>query len=187
MKYAPNIHHRKSIRLRGYDYSSAGMYFITPCVQNRICIFGEIQNGEIILNQFGQIEYDQWYLLPERFPNVDFDEFIVMPNHVHGIIILRNDGATLVVAQNETVDNDIRATVKVATNPTIGDIVGAYKSLVVHHCLEYIKPNCPEKRLGKLWQRNYWEHIIRTDNDYKRIADYIKNNLKKWNNDKLRL
>lgn len=210
-KYNPNIHHRKSIRLKGYDYSQAGAYFITHCVQYRRCVFGKIKNGEMFLNTFGQIANDQWHELPKRFNNIELDEFIVMPNHIHGIIIITEPpvGATLAVAPNTEnavfpnnmvsqnniviINNNIEnndgatinsngATARVA--PTIGNIVGAYKSLVVHHCLEYIKINEPETILGKLWQRNYHEHIIRNEQSYQRISQYIINNPKNWDADK---
>ena len=87
MSYNPIIHHRRSIRLKGYDYSQSGMYFVTLCVENRQSIFGEILNNEMQLNANGQIAYNEWYKLPERFPNIFLDAFQIMPNHVHGIIV----------------------------------------------------------------------------------------------------
>lgn len=88
--YNPNIHHRKSIRLKGYDYSQAGLYFITICVYNRQCLFGEIVNDEMVLNDFGNIAHRHWEKLSERFPNFELDVFQIMPNHMHGIILLTN-------------------------------------------------------------------------------------------------
>jgi putative transposase len=85
-KYNPRIHHRRSIRLKGYDYSQAGWYFITICCQGRICRFGHIENGEIILNEYGQIARDEWMRTTEIRPNVELGEFVIMPNHLHGII-----------------------------------------------------------------------------------------------------
>src|SRR3954453_20292180 len=150
MEYNPQIHHRKSIRLKGYDYSQAGAYFITICCHNRHCVFGEIPVGAGFtpahnkgkphglgqpqgiaptLNDYGKIANDEWQKLPERFSNVELDVFVIMPNHMHGIIVLNeNDGATI----------DNRATARVApTNKTtIGDIVGAYKSVVANECLK---------------------------------------------------
>lgn len=94
-KNNPYIHHRRSIRLKGYDYSQAGLYFITICCQDRICRFGHIENGEMILNAYGKIVYDEWAKLPERFPNFEMDVFQIMPNHMHGIILLNETvGAT---------------------------------------------------------------------------------------------
>jgi len=208
MPYNPNIHHRRSIRLKGYDYSQAGLYFITICCQDKICRFGKIENGEMILNDFGKIAHNEWEKLSERYPNVILDEFQIMPNHVHGIIVLdemptmaaATVGATLAVALNEkpvaqndnavaqnndavALNNDanIRATARVA--PTgVGNVVGAYKSLVANECLDIYKMR--NQRMGKLWQRNYYEHIIRNDNSYQRISNYIMNNPKNWNSDK---
>ena len=103
-KYNPNIHHRRSIRLKGYDYSQAGAYFITICCDYRICRFGEIVDNEMILNEFGQIAYDEWIKLSERFINFDLDVFQIMPNHMHGIIVLNNAvGATLIAVRRMSV------------------------------------------------------------------------------------
>jgi len=186
-KYNPNIHHRRSIRLKGYDYSQAGLYFITICCQDRICRFGQIENGEMILNEYGQIAYDEWVKLLERFPNFELDVFQIMPNHMHGIIALV--GATLAVAQNDSVaqnemivGNDIRAGASPAPTKTVGDIIGAYKSLVANGCLDIFKTK--NETMGKLWQRNYHEHIIRDEQSYHRISEYIINNPENWTDDK---
>lgn len=84
--YNPNTHHRRSIRLKGYDYAQAVLYFITICCQNRICRFGDVVNGEIILNDFGMVAYHEWLKTPEIRANVELGEFIIMPNPMHGII-----------------------------------------------------------------------------------------------------
>jgi putative transposase len=88
MSYNPEKHHRVSIRLKNFDYSSEGAYFVTICVKNRECIFGEILNGEINLSEIGQIAYKNWNEIPTHFKNVEIDEFVIMPNHLHGIIII---------------------------------------------------------------------------------------------------
>ncbi len=145
-KYNPHIHHRRSIRLKGYDYSQAGLYFITICCQDRICRFGHIENGEI-LNTYGKIAYDEWAKLPERFfPNFEMDAFQIMPNHMlrHYIIKRYDRRGRITPAENDAENqND----------------VGAYKSLVAKGCLHIYKMN--NEIMGKLWQRNYYEHIIR--------------------------
>jgi len=193
-KYNPAIHHRRSIRLKGYDYSQSGLYFVTICCQDRICRFGKIENGEMVLNDFGKIAYNEWEKLPERYPNMFLDVFQIMPNHIHGIIALDDDvGATLAVAPNNdsvaqndaTITRDNWATARVAptaTAPTVGAIVGAYKSLVTNKCLEIYKLR--GEYMGKLLQRDYWEHIIRKEQSYQRIANYIVNNPENWENDK---
>ena len=90
MPYDPNRHHRRSIRLKGYDYSQAGAYFITICTQDRACLFGKVVNGEMRLNDAGRMVLAEWNMLPERFPHVVLDAFVVMPNHVHGIVVITN-------------------------------------------------------------------------------------------------
>jgi REP element-mobilizing transposase RayT len=215
MPYNPAIHHRRSIRLKGYDYSQSGLYFVTICCQDRICRFGKIENGEMVLNDFGKIAYNEWGKLPERYPNMFLDVFQIMPNHIHGIIALgeiRTVGATLAVAlnnnavalNNDTIilnndnntiahDNGAGASPAPTTNapnnntvaptvaPTVGAIVGAYKSLVANKCLEIYKLH--GEYMGKLLQRDYWEHIIRNEQSYQRIANYIVNNPEHWEND----
>jgi REP element-mobilizing transposase RayT len=220
MPYNPNIHHRRSIRLKGYDYSQAGLYFITICCQSGICRFGKIKNGEMILNDLGKIAYDEWLHLPERYPHVLLDVFQIMPNHVHGIIGLGGVvvGATLAVAQQTNIPNtvaqqtntpntvaqqnmvvqqntvvQIRAGASPAPTPppttpttlTIGNIIGAYKSLVTDKCLEIYKSR--NEYMGKLWQRNYYEHIIRNESAYQNIYNYIIHNPEKWQDDKFYL
>ena len=143
----------------------------------------------MMLNQYGQISFNEWMNLPKRFPNIVLDVFQIMPNHIHAIFALNSVGATLAVAQKECIGengngataNGNGATARVA--PTIGNIVGAYKSLVAKQCLEICKWN--GEKLGKFWQRNYYEHIIRNNQSYNHIADYINNNPTKWSDDTL--
>lgn len=208
-------HDRKSIRLKGYDYSKAGLYFVTLCCQDRKHRFGTIENGEMILNENGKIAHDEWFKLSERFPNMELDEFQIMPNHIHFIVEL-TVGSTLPVDATEipsvdpteipsvdptetpSVDptemllidlenlilNDSSETwAGASTVPTIvGDIIGAYKSLVFNGCLALYKNR--NQQMGKFWQRNYYEHIIRDEKAYHTISNYIKNNPKKWGKDK---
>jgi len=87
-EYDPEKHRRRSIRLKGYDYSQEGAYFVTICTHNRECILGEVANGEVLLNEFGKIVESAWFDLPKHYRNVELDAFVVMPNHVHGIIFI---------------------------------------------------------------------------------------------------
>lgn len=185
-KYNPNIHHRKSIRLKGYDYSQAGLYFVTICVQDRKCLFGDIVNGAMILNDAGRMVENEWLKLPQRFPNITLHEFVVMPNHFHTIMEIV--GATLVVAQNDGGQPDMGQPQGIAptTKPkTVGDMVGAFQSIVTVEYIRGVKQLGWQPFNGKLWQRNYWEHIIRNEQSYHQIAEYIVNNPKNWENDKL--
>ena len=148
MKYNPEKHHRRSIRLKGYDYSNEGGYFITICTRNRELYFD-------IYPDLKEIVENEWKNIPNRYLHVSLDEFVIMPNHIHGIIIVR---ATLAVAQNENaVDRNKRAGASPA--PTVGDIVGSFKSLCVNKWLEFANIHNLQA-IGKIWQRNYYEHIM---------------------------
>lgn len=203
MKYNPKIHNRRSIRLKGYDYSKASAYFITICCQDRKCWFGKIENGKMILNEYGTVAYNEWIKLTQRFLNFELDVFQIMPNHMHGIIVLNDVGATLAVAPNDKIvaPNDKMdlqangATTRVAPttkSKTVGDILGAYKSLVANECLKIFKLKyaraeaspAPTPMMGKLWQRNFYDHIIRNEKSYQTISNYIINNPANWKDDK---
>ncbi|MBF0104319.1 MAG: transposase [Deltaproteobacteria bacterium] len=176
--------HRRSIRLKGYDYSQQGAYFVTICSHDRECLFGEIVDGKMVLNDVGKIVETCWHNIPNNFPNAELDAFVVMPNHVHGIICIV--GAPLAGAQNAGAQNGTqnnRAPARGA--PTVGDIVGAYKSLCVHNCLKWIKQNEPDRVLGKFWQRNYYEHVIRNEKSLDQIREYIINNPANWQGDEM--
>jgi len=180
MVYNPKIHHRRSIRLKGYDYSQAGAYFITICCDDRICRFGKIVNKEMILNQFGLIAYKEWIKLADRFINFELDVFQIMPNHVHMILVLKDVGAslgaTLAVTQKENIINNFiddeivddenlwagaSPAPTAAPTASMSDIIGAYKSIVANACLTIYKEK--NEQMRKLWQRNCYEHIIRNE------------------------
>lgn len=208
MNCEPHRHHRRSIRLKGYDYSQAGAYFITICCHSKISRFGKIvgaglapallppaQNDDMIngqphgiaptmqLNEYGQIAYDEWAKLPERYPNFELDVFQIMPNHMHGIIVLTDVRAGLAPAQIPPAQiDDMQKGRPQGHAPTVGNIVGAYKSLVANGCLTIFKKN--NEKMGKFWLRDYYEHIIRDDHSYQTISNYILNNPAKWTNDK---
>lgn len=162
---------RRSIRLKDYDYSQAGAYFVTICTKDKQCLFGEIVEGKMRLNKIGRMVEKTWRDIPTRFPSVELDEYIVMPNHIHGSIVIV--GATLAVARSKKPDSR-RAGASLA--PTLGDIVGAFKSITAIKYLNHIKKTSPRSS-GKLWQRNYYEHIIRDDHDLRDVGEYINNNL----------
>jgi putative transposase len=179
MRYNPQIHHRRSIRLKGYDYSQAGAYFITICCHNREYRFGKIADGEMRLNDAGKIANDCW--LQKHFPNAILHEHIVMPNHVHGIIELsQNDMTDLEGVENfqplRSDDPKQNAFQKIIPR-SIGSIIRGYKIGVT----KWFRNNT---EIQTLWQRNYYEHIIRNEQSYKKISDYIINNPANWNEDK---
>jgi REP element-mobilizing transposase RayT len=153
------IRQRKIIRLQGYDYSQAGSYFITINCQNRIPRFGRIENGQMILNQNGQIAHDEWVKLSNRFPSLVKDVFQIMPDHIHGIITL----------------TEIDASSRVS----VSDIIGAYKSIVLVKCLEVYRMN--NQIMGKFWHSRFHDRIIRDDRAYENISKYVIDNPIKWN------
>ena len=266
MKYNPNIHHRRSIRLKGYDYSQAGMYFVTICVQNREHFFGEIENGELLLNDAGQM-VEKWCAeLSHKFSDIIVDPYIVMSNHFHAIIVNNGNGNGIVGADLRVCPNNMPKCQKNTQNMrvypdntpniracpdetgvgeqpqwhTLGEcgndiggkcgnsiLGGCGDDILGEYCDDILDEYCDDildehdnnilgghvgsplravvqwfktmttneyirgvKTLGwqrfdkKLWQRNYWEHIIRNEQSYQRIANYILNNPAKWQNDK---
>lgn len=188
MKYNPQIHHRRSIRLKGYDYTQAGLYFITICCQDRTCLFGEITDGEMILNDAGQMVETQWLALPNRFPNIALHEYVVMPNHFHAVLEIV--GATLVVVQNTEIVGQQKgqpqgiASIDMPVNKTIGDMMDAFKSITTVEYIRGVKNMGWQPFNGKIWQRNYHEHIIRNEQSYQPISNYIINNSAKWADNK---
>jgi len=173
MKFNPQIHHRRSIRLPDYDYCQPGAYFITLVTYQRDCLFGNIVSVDMQLSPMGQIADEHWRAIPEHFPHVELGAYVVMPNHVHGIIIIRENG----MAAKSLPSAGARHASPLRPNGvkprSIGAIVGSYKSAVT-------------KRIGRecnvtgVWQRNYYEHIIRNDADYNRIHRYIESNPANW-------
>jgi len=179
MTYNPNIHHRRSIRLKGYDYSQAGLYFVTICVQDRECLFGKIENEKMILNDAGKIANECWLEIPNHFPNAVLYEHIVMPNHVHGIVELTQNNIAVVVVGVENfqpLQQRQQHEFQKMIPRSIGSIVKGFKIGVT----KWFRNNTD---IGKIWQRNYHEHIIRDEQSYKRISEYIINNPKNWKED----
>jgi putative transposase len=169
MTFDPNIHNRQSIRLKGYDYSKPGSYFITICVQNQKCIFGEIVEEKMVLNNFGNLISNCWLSLPKRFSRLILDQHIIMPNHLHGILNIEKNNLS-----KDTTATEIK-------NP-LSNIIKCFKNETT------VKINQLRKNdFNKLWQRNYYEHIIRDRDDLIFTRDYIINNPKNWKSDELYL
>jgi len=167
------IHHRHSIRLKGYDYSQTGYYFVTICTRNRECVFSDVVDGKMKLSRIGQLVQIAWNDLLERFHNLELDEFAVMPNHVHGIIIIVEAGLALPNqgAASSAPTKDI--------STRLGDVVRAFKSVSAINVNRFLS------RLGvPLWQRNYYEHIIRNEESLNRVREYIETNPLHWELDR---
>ncbi len=162
LPYDPRQHHRRSIRLKGYDYSSPGDYFVTICTHNRECILGRIENGKSILNEAGRSAQSVWEGLPARWPTVTLDTFVVMPNHIHGII-------TIVSSPDTPVGAQFIAPCRL----TLGEIVRQFKAISAR----LIRKSCCSRFA---WQRNYYEHIVRNSNSLYTIAHYIEDNPRTW-------
>ena len=173
MNYDPNLPRRRSTRLAGYDYSQVGAYFVTIVTHGRSCCFGDADSGEMRLSDAGRMACRVWKELPARFVGIEMDYFIVMPNHLHGIIII-HDGEAGVKHQPTA----SRATTRVA--PTLGNVVGAYKSLTTMEYTRGVKTLHWPPFEGRLWQRNYYEHIIRDGESLNRLRQYITDNPAQW-------
>ncbi|MEO8149597.1 MAG: transposase [Bacteroidia bacterium] len=253
MKYNPQTHHRKSIRLKGYDYSQEGLYFVTICCYNMQCLFGTISNDEMLFNDAGKIAEECWFEIPQHFPNVILHEHVIMPNHVHGIIEIANTTTVLVndeissnddsghenvgaknlspehtpIPENNTANNNIRdddtvddgkrkaegfpplpANIPLSHGPTnstnknipkeptniklspqfkspsktVGSIVRGYKTGVTNWFRKNRADEFPRGR--PVWQRDFYEHIIRDEQAYQNISNYIINNPRNWKGDK---
>ena len=175
MKYNPEKHHRRSIRLRDYDYSQSGAYFITICTNNRECIFGDIQDENVILNQFGQIVSNICNQIPKYFKNLQLDEYIIMPNHLHGIIITECANNHVGAIHELPSRNNDRISRRKMLIPKI---IGRFKMNSSRQI------NILRKSLGApVWQRNYYEHIIRNEDELNQIHKYIIDNPLNWETD----
>ena len=212
MTFNPDIHHRRSIRLREYDYATVGAYFVTICVHGRECLFGDVVNDEMRLSDAGQTVAHVWSALSTRFPDVTLDEHMVMPNHFHGIVIIDNVGAPLAAPAFQTIApvfeppafeppafepgapgfeppasafepepdafNETKRQGAASGAPTLGKIIRVFKSISA------IETNRVLDRQGRpLWQRNYYERVIRNDAELAATREYIHYNPLNWPNE----
>jgi REP element-mobilizing transposase RayT len=193
MRSHPERHHRRSIRLKGYDYRQAGAYFVTICTQDRAFLFGQVVHDEMQLNDAGKMVYDVWNDLPAFYPGVQTDAFIVMPNHIHGIIILVGADPRVCPAQPSVgvgpcaypgQPQEMGQPQGVA--PTLGlpDVVHRFKTMTTKRYADGVKRLGWEPFRGRLWQRNYYEHIIRNEESLNRIREYILTNPMRWELDR---
>ena len=160
---APDRRGRSSLRLEGYDYGAWGPYSVSIVVDRRLRLFGDVVDEEMRLNAAGEMAESVWAALPRRFPAVRVDAFVVMPNHIHGIITIDQS------------DADKRV--------TLGDVISAYKSVTTVEYTRGVAAHGWPRFQGRLWQRNYYEHIIRDDRSLERIRAYILDNPARWPTD----
>ena len=182
---------RKTLRLSSYDYAQPGAYYVTLCAQRRACIFGRVVDGQMRLNEYGESVTACWLDLPGHYDHVRLDAFVVMPNHVHAVIGLRGNDDTAV---DQTHDNTVGAGLRPA--PTVADdaatktnavapkrhalpeIVRAFKSFSARHINEIRNsPGAP------VWQRTYYEHVVRSESELGRIRAYVRDNPARWTSD----
>jgi putative transposase len=180
LKYDPQKHHRRSIRLKGYDYTQAGWYFITLCIKNREMLFGAVVNGEMVLNEWGKIAEIEWQKTEEIRKNIVIDLYVIMPNHLHGIIGIVEDKDRSVRANSYSPQRDqFQPHGFRSPSKTIGAIIRGYKVAVTK------KINISRNTPGlPIWQRNYYERVIRDEPELNRIRKYIIENPSKWEYDK---
>jgi REP element-mobilizing transposase RayT len=193
--YDATKHHRQSIRLPGYDYTSPGAYFVTICLQRGECLLGQVVDGEMHLNEWEQVASHYWKRIPHHFHHVQLDAWVVMPNHLHGIIVISGrGGASLASASSTgnltTGETGLSAPVAAGDTPplrqpglppgSLGAIVGNYKSVSTRR-INHLR-DIPGIRF---WQRNYGEHIIRDERSRNRIREYIETNPARWPEDQL--
>jgi REP element-mobilizing transposase RayT len=152
---------RPSLRLSSYDYAQPGGYFVTICTLDRVCLFGQVAEGDLHLNGAGHMVHQVWEELPQRFAHISLDAFVVMPNHLHGIVMIQEHRA----------------------NQGLGQIIGAFKSLATNRYSAGVRQCGWQRFSGRLWQDNYFEHIIRNEASLRRIRDYIADNPLQWDTD----
>ena len=188
--YNLTLHYRYSTRLKYYDYSQAGAYFVTVCSQNRECIFGDISNGEMRLNSAGKLVEKWWVELNHKYKDIALDAFVIMPNHVHGIIVLTTGNVGAV--HEPPKDKAIRelSSKRVIHELPLQKNKIERRNMVIPRIMGFFKMNSAKHINGlrntagiSVWQRNYYEHVIRNEASLGKIREYIVNNPSKWEDD----
>jgi REP element-mobilizing transposase RayT len=179
---------RRSIRLKEYDYRQAGAYFVTIVTQDRSCLFGDVVNGKMQLNDAGQMVHAVWDDLPKYYPGVETDIFVVMPNHIHGVIFLVGAGPCACPefgGQPQGVAPTINASANlVAQHLSLPDVLHRFKTLTTQRYTRGVKKTGWSRFNSRLWQRNYFEHVIRSEDSLNRIRQYIFDNPVRWEFDR---
>jgi REP-associated tyrosine transposase len=174
---------RKSPRLQGYDYSQSGAYFVTICTYQRQLFFGDVIEDEMRLTALGELAAWHWQDLPNHFSHIDLDSFVVMPNHVHGIVLITDDmdvvptkPPNINVGTQSIVSDAIQS--PPAKRPVLGTIIGTYKAAVTR------KANRQLSFEGRIWQGRFYDHIIRNETSLNKIRQYVIYNPAKWDEDR---
>jgi REP element-mobilizing transposase RayT len=186
-------HDRRSLRLKGYDYAHAGAYFVTICTQDRACLFGNIVDGEMRLNDAGRMVRSVWDEMPGRYPGIETDAFVVMPNHVHGIVVLVASNPCVGVGPcaypdhgqtperiAEPADVEGQPQWVAPTGLSLSDMVHRFKTLTTKRYTDGVKERGWPAFRGRLWQRNYYDHVIRNERELDKIREYIATNPLRW-------
>jgi REP element-mobilizing transposase RayT len=168
---------RRSIRLPDYDYSQAGAYFVTVCTNGRKCLFGDIADGGVRLSDAGKMVESVWIDIPKHYSGVNVDAFVAMPNHMHGIILLGVGAGPCACPDEKPKMGQPRG---VAPTILLPDVVQRFKSLTTTKYMNGVRLDYWPPFRGRLWQRNYYEHVIRNENELTLIREYILNNPTKW-------
>ena len=191
-KFNPAIHHRKSIRLKDYDYSQKGAYYVTICVNNMVCLFGEVVSGTMVLNDAGNMVDAFMNTLHNKFHHIKIDEYVIMPNHVHGIILINDvdgikgeyTGSPLRNDENNNVGADQRVCPHMnqvkSEKISLPRIMQWFKTMTTNAYILGVKQSHWPSFDGRLWQRNYYEHVIRNDDELNKIREYIIQNPDRW-------
>lgn len=197
METLSKLPNRQAYCLQGYDYTLAGGYFVTLVAKDRRMVFGDVVADQVVLNAAGELIQSEWIKIVDRFPSIMLDEFIVMPNHFHAILFLTNMrervesvGAGLVPARKQMDEvksgkdkEDVERGVQERAAPTLSDVVGAFKSITAVRYIENVKTNSWLPLNGQLWQRSFYDRIIRNEEELHHLREYVHFNVAKWPQD----
>jgi len=198
---------RNSLRLKGYDYAQAGCYYVTLCIQQRACLLGEMVQGAMRLSEAGRMVQAVWDDLPRSYPGVEIDAFVIMPNHIHGILVVTADPAPVGAGPCACPDRDAGpcacpdrdagpcacpdGDADASARPidkgalALGDVVRRFKTYTTHRYAAGVERGNWPPFAGRLWQRNYHDHIVRSEADLRRVRAYIASNVDRWADDAL--
>jgi putative transposase len=183
MQYNPAKQRRRAIRLRDYDYKQAGAYFVTICTQQRACLFGVMRDGKMWLNDAGRMIEQWWFELNRKFPMVEADEFVIMPNHFHGVVVITDVPVGADLRVGPVPENRHPAEQGAHAGAPLQTIIQWFKTMTTNEYIRGVKTASWPSFNGRLWQRNYYEHVIRDDEAHAKILDYIQTNPQRWKDD----